>query len=40
MNTFIILGLDFLSLFLLTKLLVKIENYELSVKEGENYVRW
>ncbi len=39
MNTFIILGLDFLSLFLLIKILIKIENYELRVKEGENYVR-
>ncbi len=39
MNTFIILGLDFLSLFLLIKILIKIENYELRVKKGENYVR-
>ncbi|EIA17769.1 hypothetical protein HA1_05542 [Clostridium perfringens F262] len=31
MNTFMILGLDFLSFFLLTKLLVKIEAYEVKV---------
>ncbi|EDT23180.1 hypothetical protein AC1_A0281 [Clostridium perfringens B str. ATCC 3626] len=29
MNTFIILGLDFLSLFLLIKILIKIETYEI-----------
>ncbi|AMN30824.1 hypothetical protein JFP55_pH0036 (plasmid) [Clostridium perfringens] len=39
MNTFIILGLDFLSLFLLTKLLVKIENYEFKVKNIDGYDR-
>lgn len=38
MNTFMILGLDFLSLFLLTVILIKIENYEFRVKKGENYV--
>ncbi len=32
MNTFIFLGLDFLILFLLTILLIKIENYEFRVK--------
>lgn len=31
MNTFMILGLDFIILFLLTKLLVKIEVYEIKV---------
>ncbi len=31
MNTFMILGLDFLSLFLLTKLLVKIEVYGIKI---------
>ncbi|SQB59851.1 Uncharacterised protein [Clostridium perfringens] len=38
MNTFMILGLDFLILFLLTVILIKIENYEFRVKKGENYV--
>lgn len=33
MNTFIFLGLDFLILFLLTIVLVKIENYEFRVKK-------
>lgn len=39
MNTFIILGLDFLIFFLLTILLVKIESYEFRIKKGENYVK-
>lgn len=38
MNIFMILGLDFLSLFLLTVILIKIESYEFRVKKGENYV--
>lgn len=35
MNTFIFLGLDFLILFLLTIVLVKLENYEFKVKRRE-----
>ena len=35
MNTFIFLGLDFLILFLLTILLIKIENYEFRVKRRQ-----
>ncbi len=35
MNTFIFLGLDFLILFLLTIVLVKLENYEFRVKRGQ-----
>ncbi len=35
MNTFIFLGLDFLILFLLTIVLIKIENYEFRVKSGQ-----
>ncbi len=39
MNTFIILGLDFLILIFITKLLVKIENYEFKVKNRDSYDR-
>lgn len=39
MNIFIFLGLDFLILLFITKLLVKIENYEFRVKERERYDR-
>ncbi len=35
MNTFMILGLYFLIIFLLIILLVKIEKYEFRAKEGE-----
>ncbi|SQC08256.1 Uncharacterised protein [Clostridium perfringens] len=35
MNTFIFLGLDFLILFLLTILLIRIENYEFRVKRRQ-----
>ncbi len=35
MNTFIFLGLDFLILFLLTIVLVKLENYEFRIEKGE-----
>ena len=35
MNTFIFLGLNFLILFLLTILLVKLENYEFRIVKGE-----
>lgn len=35
MNTFIFLGLDFLILFLLTTLLIRIENYEFRVKRRQ-----
>lgn len=35
MNTFIFLGLDFLILFLLTIVLVKLENYEFRVKREQ-----
>lgn len=35
MNTFIFLGLDFLILFLLTIILIRIENYEFRVKRRQ-----
>ncbi|SQC06311.1 Uncharacterised protein [Clostridium perfringens] len=35
MNTFIFLGLDFLILFLLIILLIRIENYEFRVKRRQ-----
>ncbi len=35
MNTFIFLGLDFLILFLLTILLIRIENYDFRVKRRQ-----